>query len=138
MKSYKLISALAVTVSSTALFVAAANPAFAQQDTSAQAAEAEEATGINAIIVTGTRRTDRTVADSTVPVDVISGEALLNSGTTETNKLLNQLVPSFNFPQPSLTDGVDEHEHLVGRKSAQGCRTKRVGAIGQRWLRKVE
>ena len=107
MKTYKLISALAVTVSSTALFVAAANPAFAQQDTSAQAAEAEEATGINAIIVTGTRRTDRTVADSTVPVDVISGEALLNSGTTETNKLLNQLVPSFNFPQPSLTDGTD-------------------------------
>lgn len=107
MKTYKLISALAVTVSSTALFVAAANPAFAQQDTSAQAAEAEEATGVNAIIVTGTRRTDRTVADSTVPVDVISGEALLNSGTTETNKLLNQLVPSFNFPQPSLTDGTD-------------------------------
>jgi iron complex outermembrane recepter protein len=107
MKTYKLVSALAVTVSSTALFVAAANPAFAQQDTSAQAAEAEEATGINAIIVTGTRRTDRTVADSTVPVDVISGEALLNSGTTETNKLLNQLVPSFNFPQPSLTDGTD-------------------------------
>lgn len=107
MKTYKLISALAVTVSSTALFVAAANPAFAQQDTSAQEAEAEEATGINAIIVTGTRRTDRTVADSTVPVDVISGEALLNSGTTETNKLLNQLVPSFNFPQPSLTDGTD-------------------------------
>ncbi len=107
MKTYKLISALAVTVSSTALFVAAANPAFAQQDTSTQAAEAEEATGINAIIVTGTRRTDRTVADSTVPIDVISGEALLNSGTTETNKLLNQLVPSFNFPQPSLTDGTD-------------------------------
>jgi len=107
MNTYKLISALAVTVSSTALFVAAANPAFAQQGTSAQEAEAEEATGIDAIIVTGTRRTDRTVADSTVPVDVISGDELLNSGTTETNKLLNQLVPSFNFPQPSLTDGTD-------------------------------
>ncbi len=107
MKTNKLISALAVTVSSTALFVAAANPAFAQQGTSAQATEAEEATGIDAIIVTGTRRTDRTVADSTVPVDVISGDELLNSGTTETNKLLNQLVPSFNFPQPSLTDGTD-------------------------------
>lgn len=59
------------------------------------------------IIVTGTRRTDRTVADSTVPIDVISSEALQNSGTTETNRLLNQLVPSFNFPQPSLTDGTD-------------------------------
>ncbi|MFN3452824.1 MAG: TonB-dependent receptor, partial [Sphingorhabdus sp.] len=96
MNNYKLISALAVTVSSTALFVAAANPAFAQQDIATQEAEAEEATGVDAIIVTGTRRTDRTVADSTVPVDVISGDELLNSGSTETNKLLNQLVPSFN------------------------------------------
>lgn len=59
------------------------------------------------IIVTGTRRTDRTVADSTVPIDVISSESLQNSGSTETNRLLNQLVPSFNFPQPSLTDGTD-------------------------------
>jgi iron complex outermembrane receptor protein len=59
------------------------------------------------IIVTGTRRTDRTVADSTVPIDVLTSEALLNQGTTETNRLLNNLVPSFNFPQPSLTDGTD-------------------------------
>lgn len=106
MKTHKLISALAVTVSSTALFVAAASPAFAQESAS-QDTTVEEATGADAIIVTGTRRTDRTVADSTVPVDVISGDALLNSGQTETNKLLNQLVPSFNFPQPSLTDGTD-------------------------------
>ncbi|MES2782070.1 MAG: TonB-dependent receptor [Pseudomonadota bacterium] len=106
MKTHKLISALAVTVSSSALFVAAASPAFAQESAS-QDTTVEEATGADAIIVTGTRRTDRTVADSTVPVDVISGDALLNSGQTETNKLLNQLVPSFNFPQPSLTDGTD-------------------------------
>jgi iron complex outermembrane recepter protein len=59
------------------------------------------------IIVTGTRRTDRTVADSTVPIDVITAESLVNSGATETNRLLNNLVPSFNFPQPSLTDGTD-------------------------------
>ncbi|MFN3618933.1 TonB-dependent receptor plug domain-containing protein [Sphingorhabdus sp.] len=107
MTTHRLISALAVTVSSTALFMAAASPAFAQQNNSVQEPAVEEATGADAIIVTGTRRTDRTVADSTVPVDVISGDALLNSGQTETNKLLNQLVPSFNFPQPSLTDGTD-------------------------------
>ena len=129
MKTYKLISALAVTVSSTALFVATANPAFAQQDTSAQAAEAEEATGINAIIVTGTRRTDRTVADSTVPVDVISGEALLNSGTTETNKLLNQLVPSFNFPQPSLTDGIGNLAWCTMVQERSGYRGSRIGTV---------
>ncbi|MBJ7526045.1 MAG: TonB-dependent receptor [Sphingomonadaceae bacterium] len=106
MNTHKLISALAVTVSTTALFVAAANPAFAQ-DSAPQNSVVEEETDQDAIIVTGTRRTDRTVADSTVPVDIISAEALLNSGQTETNKLLNQLVPSFNFPQPSLTDGTD-------------------------------
>ena len=59
------------------------------------------------IIVTGTRRNDRTVADSPVPVDVIGADAIASSGQTETNKILNQLVPSFNFPQPSITDGTD-------------------------------
>lgn len=59
------------------------------------------------IVVTGTRRTDRTLAESPVPIDVISSEALVNTGTTEVNRLLNQLVPSFNFPQPSITDGTD-------------------------------
>ena len=106
MNTHKLISALAVTVSTTALFVAAANPAFAQ-DSAPQDSVVEDATGQDAIIVTGTRRTDRTVADSPVPVDVISGDALASTGLTETNKILNQLVPSFNFPQPSITDGTD-------------------------------
>lgn len=73
----------------------------------AQDEAAETADDSALIIVTGTRRTDRTVADSTVPIDVISAESLSNSGTTETNRLLNNLVPSFNFPQPSLTDGTD-------------------------------
>jgi iron complex outermembrane receptor protein len=59
------------------------------------------------IIVTGTRRVDRVVADSPVPIDVISAEALSQSGFTETNRLLRELVPSFNFPQPSITDGTD-------------------------------
>jgi iron complex outermembrane receptor protein len=77
-----------------------AMPAFAQ-------ASQAQADNESAIIVTGTRRTDRTVADSPVPVDVIGSEALTNTGYTETNRILNQLVPSFNFPQPSLTDGTD-------------------------------
>ncbi|MGH6614832.1 TonB-dependent receptor plug domain-containing protein [Sphingomonas sp.] len=59
------------------------------------------------IVVIGTRARDRTVAQSAVPIDVIAGDALVQSGYTETNKLLNQLVPSFNFPQPSITDGTD-------------------------------
>jgi len=61
----------------------------------------------DAIVVTGTRRTDRTVADSPVPIDVISAESLSQSGHTEINRALTQEVPSFNFPQPSITDGTD-------------------------------
>jgi iron complex outermembrane receptor protein len=59
------------------------------------------------IIVTGTRAANRTVSDSAVPIDVISSEQLITSGLGETNKILNQLVPSFNFPQPSIADGSD-------------------------------
>lgn len=59
------------------------------------------------LIVTGTRRSNRTVADSPVPIDVIPVEQLRRSGLVETARLLRDLVPSLNFPQPSITDGTD-------------------------------
>src|SRR4051794_1405968 len=59
------------------------------------------------IIITGSRTANRTVANSPVPVDVIGADQIATSGQTETNKILNQLVPSFNFPQPSIADGSD-------------------------------
>jgi iron complex outermembrane recepter protein len=77
-----------------------AAPAVAQD--AAEAADSGET-----IIVTGTRRTDRSIADSPVPVDVIGADAISTAGQTETNKILNTLVPSFNFPQPSIADGTD-------------------------------
>ncbi len=102
MKSSNSGSLLALSASIAALMIGTAAPAYAQDE-----AQADDAAIEPAIIVTGTRRTDRTVADSPVPVDVLSAQDLVNSGSTETNRLLNQLVPSFNFPQPSLTDGTD-------------------------------
>lgn len=59
------------------------------------------------VVVTGTRRKDRSVADSAVPIDILSEEMLQTSGLTETNQLLSQLLPSFNFPQASINDGTD-------------------------------
>ena len=59
------------------------------------------------IVVTGTRTSNRTVANSPVPVDVIGSDAINNSGQTETNRILNQLVPAFNFPAPAIADGSD-------------------------------
>ncbi|HEX8061956.1 MAG TPA: TonB-dependent receptor plug domain-containing protein, partial [Allosphingosinicella sp.] len=103
-----LLSGLSVLALGAAPAVAqdtAAETASAQ-DEAAAAADAQPAPD-STIVITGTRRTDRTVADSPVPVDVIGSEAIVNSGQTETNKILNQLVPSFNFPQPSIADGSD-------------------------------
>jgi iron complex outermembrane receptor protein len=92
------------------LLASLALPFFPQAQAQAQE-QAQEQAGLagtdDVIIVTGTRRADRTVADSPVPIDVITGEQLRNSGFTETTRLLRDLVPSFNFPQPSLTDGTD-------------------------------
>ncbi len=98
-----LVTLLSMSSSTLALFVAA--PAFAQTAPAPPPAAAadEEPT----VVVTGSRFARRSVSESPVPIDVIGGEQLELSGATETNKILNQLVPSFNFPQPSLTDGTD-------------------------------
>ena len=108
------IPASKITVSSWAIAVAVAAGLFAYPAHAAQAQNQDAAANSDyddgsdsVIVVTGTRRSDRTIADSTVPIDVISSESLRNSGTSETNRLLNNLVPSFNFPQPSLADGTD-------------------------------
>jgi iron complex outermembrane receptor protein len=106
------LSTLLVSISPLALV--AASPAAAQQNQEAvqqsevgQAAAQGDTPDQSTIIVTGTRRADRTVADSPVPVDVLSVESLTNTGFTEVNRALTQEVPSFNFPQPSITDGTD-------------------------------
>jgi len=98
--------------------LALAAPAGAQTNPQAQqAADAQAQAQVNAqgqpttneqtIVITGTRAANRTVANSPVPVDVIGADQIANSGQTETNRILNQLVPSFNFPQPSIADGSD-------------------------------
>ena len=108
------VSAYRIILLASLSAIALTSPARAQQAIppaapvpTAPPAEDADADLQNAIIVTGTRRTDRTVADSPVPIDVISADALTNTGLTEVNKVLNTLVPSFNFPQPSIADGTD-------------------------------
>lgn len=59
------------------------------------------------VVVTGTRVSNRTVLDTTAPVDVISADTLKNAGTTEINQALSVALPSLNFPRPSLADGTD-------------------------------
>ena len=104
----------AMAFSLSASLVALAAPAAAQtvqtspsQEASVDGQLAPAEDPENPIVVVGSRVEGRTVADSPVPIDVISDSALQNSGLGETNKVLSQLVPSFNFPQPSIADGSD-------------------------------
>ena len=87
--------------------LALASASFVASVPVAAAAADNEFAGIEEVVVVGTRRKDRTVANSNVPVDVISATELSSSGYSETNQLLSALLPSFNFPQPSLADGTD-------------------------------
>jgi iron complex outermembrane receptor protein len=75
-------------------------------------AQDQDATGkaldsLEQIVVTGTRVQDRSVLETAVPVDVVSGETLTNVGVTELNQALSMALPSYNFPRPGLADGTD-------------------------------
>ena len=59
---------------------------------------------IEEIITTGTRRSERSASDSAVPIDVISGEELVNIGANDLNELLRNTVPSYNVQSHSIDD----------------------------------
>lgn len=64
-------------------------------------------TELEQVLVTGTRKLDRSLAQSESPVDVISAAELQRSGSNELATALAQLLPALNFPRPSLTDASD-------------------------------
>ena len=72
-----------------------------------QAQEKDQAAELDTVVVTGTRSANRTLAESLSPIDLLSADTLNNSGTPELNQALSRLLPSFNFPRPSITDGTD-------------------------------
>ncbi len=67
----------------------------------------EDLVGMSEIVVVGTRRADRTVIESSVPIDIVPAAEMRQNGLTETNQMIQMMVPSFNFPRPSISDGTD-------------------------------
>lgn len=59
---------------------------------------------IEEIITTGTRRAERSAHDSSVPVDVVRGDELVNIGTHDMDDLLRTTVPSYNVQSHSIDD----------------------------------
>ena len=68
-----------------------------------EAAAAEE--NYEKIIVTGTRGSPRSLADSAVPIDVLSEEDLAAVPFTDTNDILKTLVPSYSLSRQPISDG---------------------------------
>lgn len=56
------------------------------------------------IVITGTRRSDRTVTNSPSPVDVISSAEINNQPTANLLDTVKNVVPSFFVPQNTISD----------------------------------
>ncbi len=87
-----------------ALLLAISTPALSQTTPSTP-----EAANLDTVIVTGTRARDRTVLESTVPVDVLTAEDIRRAGVLngELGSALQALLPSLNFPRQSNSGGAD-------------------------------
>ena len=89
----------------SAALVASIQPVAAQQAaTPAAPSEATQASEVSEVIVTGTRRSDRTVQESSAPIDVLSGTDLQSEATTNMLDTLSNAVPSFIVGQNSISD----------------------------------
>jgi len=87
----------------TALMVALAAPAQAEPGAAADATQIESQA--SDIIVTGTRRTERTAAQSIAPIDVIDPRVLAASPSADLDDKLAATVPSFNVQRVPGADG---------------------------------
>ncbi|MGB5335103.1 MAG: TonB-dependent receptor [Woeseiaceae bacterium] len=59
---------------------------------------------IEEIVTTGTRRADRSAADSPVPIDVISGVEFSQNSSSDVMDLLRSAVPSFDVNTQPISD----------------------------------
>ncbi|MEE9433740.1 MAG: TonB-dependent receptor [Sphingorhabdus sp.] len=87
----------------SALAMAMANGTAFAQTTAEDSAEADD----EVITVIGSRGKPRSVTDSPVAVDSLGADELASTGATETGRILQELVPSFNFSSSSVSDGTD-------------------------------
>ena len=62
---------------------------------------------IESVVVVGTRSIGRRALQAPAPIDVVEREQLSLTGQSETGRILQMLVPSFNFSSSSISDGTD-------------------------------
>ena len=99
----KLFRAGVVRAAVALLTLCSANIALAEDADEAQAASASGGE-IEEVVVVGSRRRDRSAADSPVPVDVIGGDEFSAQGDSNMDSLIASLVPSYNVSQEPISD----------------------------------
>ena len=62
---------------------------------------------VDTVVVVGTRSIGRRALQAPVPIEVINREQLSLTGQSETGRVLQMLVPSFNFSSSTISDGTD-------------------------------
>ena len=93
------------TSTATAACLFAADSASAAQPTTGSVNASQPAPASKEeIVITGTRRTDRTVTNSASPIDVISAQELTTQPTANLLDTVKNIVPSFYVPQNSISD----------------------------------
>ena len=107
-----------------------------------QASPALEASEVDTLVVTGTRRVDRTAFESAAPVDVVSQEALKSIVSDEIMDKLAATTPSFNvqrlpaadgqaFVRPATLRGLSPDQTLVLVNGKRRHRSAVLGGRGQ-------
>ncbi|GHF14751.1 ligand-gated channel [Kordiimonas sediminis] len=89
--------------------------ALAPVGTVSTAYAADEAADLEEVVIIGSRVKGRTELESNVPVDVIGGEKLRVTGYTDTNSMIERLVPSVNFRKTTGTDTLDHQRPITMR-----------------------
>ncbi len=94
-----------VSLVAAAVALAIGGVAVAQEKTDSPAdSKSAGAAALTEVIVTGTRRVGRTVAESSAPIDVLSGANLANPASGNMLDALSSIVPSFIVGQNSISD----------------------------------
>lgn len=86
-----------VIATSTAVAVTAISPVYAQQ-------VKDDSADVEKIAVVGSRSAPRSVADSPVPIDIIGGDELGKSASTDMLDMLVSTVPSFTARAQPISD----------------------------------
>ena len=101
LKQNKLSKAIKTGLMTCAMGSVAISSAMAQETQTPD----EAAATYEKVVITGSRGAPRSLADSPVPVDVLSEDDLASVPFSDTNDILKTLVPSYSLQRQPISDG---------------------------------